>query len=296
MFIWMNLTGFDTVLIFCGSFVLKKEEDYNSAGLFILWSEMLRAQNNVTKSYVTFFFSGSALQKHHKWWGNVLNFFLLAFLSILSGNRPSRVLPGAAHSSAVTPSALRAHVLQHKPQLSWQEHQSTCIINRALLSRSAKHGITPTTFTQRWAVGVYPCALACVKAIAHVGSHWINITFCINTVEALDWTQPWKPRGKKAERGRRSAPLLSLLQIRFPLKEQRRPNPPPCAAQTLAELRRRGDQGLLPFQRAPHADEGDFNPLCSLLQSWVHSFLAWPPLEVSADLRELPSPAKLQQR
>lgn len=74
------------------------------------------------------------------------------------------------------------------------------------------------------AVGVYPCALACVKAIAHVGSHWINITYCINTVEALDWTQPWKPRGKKAERGRRSAPLLSLLQIRFPLKEQRQPN------------------------------------------------------------------------
>lgn len=35
--------------------------------------------------------------------------------------------------------------------------------------------------------------------------------------------QPWKPRGKKAERGRRSAPLLSLLQIRFLLKEQRHP-------------------------------------------------------------------------
>lgn len=36
------------------------------------------------------------------------------------------------------------------------------------------------------AVGVYPCALACMKAIAHVGSHCINITHCINIVEALD--------------------------------------------------------------------------------------------------------------
>lgn len=39
--------------------------------------------------------------------------------------------------------------------------------------------------------------------------------------------QPWKPGGKKAERGRRSAPLLLLLQTGFPLKEQGHPTTSP---------------------------------------------------------------------
>lgn len=76
--------------------------------------------------------------------------------------------------------------------------------------------------------------------------------------------QPWKPAGKKAERGRRSAPLLSLLQIGFPLKEQRHPTTSPVRNKTKllsVELRVRSGQDPLYFwgggYSIKHADEDD---------------------------------------
>ena len=99
-------------------------------------------------------------------------------------------------------------------------------------TQSSKKSIVLSWRTQTDAVGVCACASACMKAVARVGRRCINITYCINMVEALDWMQPRRPGGKKAERGRRSAPPPSLLQIGFPLKEQRRPTTSPVQNKT----------------------------------------------------------------
>lgn len=102
-----------------------------------------------------------------------------------------------------------------------------------------------------------------MKAVARVGRRCINIAYCINMVEALDWMQPWKPGGKKAERGRRSAPLSPLLQIGFPLKEQRHPTTSPMQNKTKHARRAPGasrsrPNSFLSFSYfIKHADKGD---------------------------------------